>query len=128
MTNGIHFRMVVKCTCFSQTCIITAIRREPLTPWMSIPRFQHFSYHPAPAELLSLHPQLAVLPQQFLSPRNPRLISPSPCYLKSLFLVFSLPQTSCWIACYTMHLGLRLFQLPSRSCLDSLDHVVVWIG
>ena len=23
--------MVVTCTCFSQTCIITAIRREPLT-------------------------------------------------------------------------------------------------
>jgi len=31
MTNGIQFRMVVTCTCFSQTCIITAIRREPLT-------------------------------------------------------------------------------------------------
>jgi len=32
MTNGIQFRMVVTCTCFSQTCIITAIRRKPLTP------------------------------------------------------------------------------------------------
>jgi hypothetical protein len=31
MTNGIQFRMVVMCTCFSQTCIITAIRGEPLT-------------------------------------------------------------------------------------------------
>jgi len=32
-----------------------------------------------------------------------------------------------WITSYAMHLGLGLIQLPRRSCLHSLDDVIVWI-
>ena len=38
VTNSVHFRMIVTCTCFSQTCIITAIRREPLTGAFRMPQ------------------------------------------------------------------------------------------
>jgi len=94
---------------------------------MSVLRFQHFSYLPAPAWLLSLHPHLVFLPQWFLSPRNPRSIPPSLCYSKSLFLVFPLLLASFCIASYAMHLGLGLIEHPNRTCLNWLAVVVMLI-
>ena len=61
---------------------------------MSIPLFPLFLYLPAPAKLLSLCPQLAVLPQQFPSSRNPRSISLSLRYSNSSLIVFTLLQAS----------------------------------
>jgi len=94
--------------------------------WLSIPRFQHLSFLPAPTQLLSLRPQLAFSPQRSLFPHNPRSISPSLPFLKSVFWVVSPPPATFWIAsCATLQ-ELGPFLLPSNTCLHSFDDIVVW--
>jgi len=92
--------------------------------WSSIPWFRHASYLPALAEPPPLHLQLAFLPLRFLYQHNPLSISLSPHYLKSAFLVISLPQASFCISCCAIPQGLGLLLPPSHDCLHSIDNVV----
>jgi len=93
---------------------------------LSIPPFQHFSYHSAPVQLLPLHLQLALLEQRSLFPHNPRSIFPSLCCLRSALLVMSPPQAALSVASYPMLQGLGTVLHPSRFSPDSLDDVFVW--
>jgi len=63
------------------------------TFWLSIPPFQHFSYLPTLAQSVSLHLDLAFLPQQSLYPDIPRSIALSLHYW-SVFLNFYPPNAS----------------------------------
>jgi len=96
--------------------------------WLSILPFQHFSYLPAPAQSLSLHLQLALLPQRSLYPHNPRSISPSLHCLQTVFHLISPPRASFWIASNTKHQGIGPVQPPSRSYVHLLDAVHLWIA
>jgi len=94
--------------------------------WLSIPPFQHFAYHPACDSLLSLRLQLTFLPQRSLSPPTPQSISPSLCWLRCEFLIFSPPQAAFWIESCLKLQGLRPVLPPSHSCLDMPEDIVVW--
>jgi len=94
--------------------------------WLSDPCFQFSSYLPAPTWLLSLHLQLAFLPEWFLSQHNPWSIALSLHCLKGVYLVLFPPQASFWIVSCAMTQGLRLGLLQSHRWLHSVDDVGVW--
>jgi len=94
--------------------------------WLSIPSFQHFLHLPAPAELLSLHLELAFLTEWSLCPENPQSISPSVHCLKDVFLVVSPPQASFRKPSCAIVQEHQPFLLHSHDCLHSLHDVVVW--
>jgi len=93
---------------------------------LSIHGFQLSLHHPALAEPLPLHLQLAFLPQRFLSQNNSWSIVMSLHCWGSAFLVVTRPKASFCIASCTMPQALGLSLLQSRSCLHLLDDVIGW--
>jgi len=97
--------------------------------WLSIPPIQHFWYFPAMADMLSLRLELAFLPQWSLYPHSTRSFSLCLLCSKCLLLIVSPSKASSWNVHRTLLTKLGPILPPSRSCLDSLDNViVVWIA
>lgn len=98
------------------------------THWMLIPPFQHPSYVPILAELVTLRHHSILLQYQFSSEHIPHSIALSVDCLRSGFLVVSWPHDSFWFSICTIPPGLRHFQPPNAFYRHLLDDVIGWIA
>jgi len=95
---------------------------------MLIPHFKHFLFLHAPAQVLSVHLQLSILPQGFLSKHNPQSISLCICWLETVFHLYAQQEDSVWIVSFAMTQGLGHIPHLRPSSHYPVDDIVWWVA